>query len=180
MKTLLTIFASIAICSATYAQKKNVIFYKDYTTFKGEEFNKTNAAKQKTGTWIKLKMDTLHKKVVLTTDDDKNITETDLNKYNWEVIGKGEYVKNMRQGKWIYGYNDLVVHFADVNYVNDVLVSPVVFYDEGMPWIKAEWLDNKWFYTLWDDDIKKYVDTHQKNTLEKLFLSKGIDFNDVK
>ncbi len=178
MKTI-TLALTLLIANITLAQK-NVIFYKDYLTFKGQQYNKTDAAGKKTGTWLALQMDTLHKKVVTTVDDEKKVTETDLNNYNWNVIGKGEYVKGMRQGKWQYGYNDLQVKFADVNYVNDALVSPIVFFDEGAFWLKAEWIDSKWFFTLWDDDIKKYVDTHQKNTVDKLFLSKGINFSDIK
>jgi hypothetical protein len=182
MKTIYLLISVFVICiQITLAQTpKNVIFYNDYVTFKGKEYNRLDAKGNKIGTWLKLKKDTLHKKVVITIDDDKNLTEVDLNKFNWDVIGKGECVNNMRQGKWIYGYNDLSVKFVDVIYVNNELSSPIIFYNEGIQWLKADWQNDKWFFTLWDDDIKKFVDTHQKNTVEKLFLSVGIDYTFVK
>ncbi len=94
---------------------------------------------------------------------------------------QGQYLKGQRQGRWVFGIDDFKKLHSELTYKDDKIVSPVLFYTtNNQLWLKAESINGRWSYFLWDKNKKQFVNSHQKYTFDFLFGSWGYDISKIK
>jgi len=154
-----------------------VAVYSDYVVYKGDTLNRFNAEGIKTGGWLMLRADTITSARITDHPPSTNTSRRPI----YKAIAKGQYLNGQKQGKWTFGHNDFKKYYAEVSYKDNKLLNPILFYAaHNQLWLKAEDINGKWTYYLWDKDKDTYVDTHQKYTLDFLFEMCGHDFNKIK
>ncbi len=155
-----------------------VVVYSDYVVYKGDTLNRLDTNGKKTGIWLTLRTDSTY---TTTKIDHPPSIYTSPTRPIYRAIAKGQYLNGQRQGKWTFGNNDFKEIHSEVNYKDDKLLSPILFFTTGYQmWLKAEYFNGKWTYYRWDIAKNAYVDTHQKYTFDFLFGAYGYDFNKIR
>jgi len=161
----------------SYGQKSVAVF-PNYVVYNGDTLNRLDSKGYKSGIWIMLETDSISTKVTTTNPD---TTYTIPNRPFYRASAKGQFIKGKRQGKWIFGEDDFKKIFSEVIYKDDKLISPILFYTtDNKLWLKAEKINGKWTYFLWDKEKNAYKDTHQKYTFRVLFGMNGYDYEKIK
>lgn len=143
-----------------------VAVYKNYVIYKGDTLNRFVTNGNKTGIWLTYRTDTMWTSHISSGTSSYSTTKRPI----YSAISKGQYLNGQRQGKWTFGSDDFKNLHSVVTYKDDKILSPILFYTtDNQLWLKAEDINGKWTYYLWDKDKNSYVDTHQKYTFDLLF-----------
>jgi hypothetical protein len=174
-KCLFLIFTFFTIVVAS--GQDSVAVYSNYVVYKGDTVNRLDNNGKKTGYWLLFKVDT----TTITSITDHPPSYQSSRKPTYNAIAKGQYLKGQREGRWTFGDHDLKEIYVELNYKDNKLLSPILFYTTGNElWLKAEESQGKWTYYMWDKAKHSYIYTPQKLTLDFLFDIAGFDFNKIK
>jgi hypothetical protein len=163
------IFLISVLFTALFANGQDTIaVYKNYVIYKGDTLNRFDINGNKTGIWLTYRTDSIYQ-ITIIGHGSGTVYESPKRPL-YSPLSKGQYLNGKRQGKWTFGSDDFKKLHSEVTYNDDKLLSPILFYiTDNQLCLKAEDINGKWTYYLWDEEKNSYLDTHQKYTFDLLF-----------
>ncbi len=170
------IFSFFILFTSLFTKGQDTIaVYADYVIYRDDTLNRFDINGKKNGIWLTYRTDSVRE--IRLVSHHSTPVYTSPNRPVYKAIGKGQYINGQRQGKWTFGSDDFKEIDIEVTYKDNKIVSPILFYTtDNQLWLKAEEINDKWIYFLWNKEMNSFIDTHQKYTFELLF--DGYDFEE--